>query len=163
MSSLQAIASPGTDHPLAVDVILRYNTLCSNNHVVLFCWILSHTRIKGNFEAKKGAKSALTQIPLPASDFTPSIKHYINNLWQGLWNSYPDNKLYKIHPTINIIPAKHVLIRKDPVIVNRLLIMHSYLTHIHLLTKDPPPTCNNCAYPLTIQHILTDCSICQHI
>ena len=96
-------------------------------------------------------------------DLYSHIKHYVNSLWQGLWNSYPDYKLYKIHPTINVIPAKHSLVRKDQVIINRLLIGHSRLTHVHLLTRDPPPTCNNCTHPLTIQHILTDCSKCQHI
>ena len=100
VSSLQA-----TDHPVALDIILRYNSLCSNNHAVIFCWIPGHRGIKDNFEADKATMSAstlpITQILLPASDFTPSIKHYISNLWQGLWNSYADNKLYQIRPTVN--------------------------------------------------------------
>ena len=51
MSSLQAIASPGTVHPMVTDIILRYDSLCNNNHTIIFCWIPGHTGIKGNFEA----------------------------------------------------------------------------------------------------------------
>jgi len=53
--------------------------------------------------------------------------------------------------------------RKDQVLVNRLMIGHTRLTHSHLLSKEPPPMCTYCSTLLTVEHILTDCFHYQSI
>ena len=51
--------------------------------------------------------------------------------------------------------------RYDSVLLNRLRIGHSRLTH--LLYGDGPPTCQSCGIPLTVKHILVECSNLQAI
>jgi len=42
----------------------------------------------------------------------------------------------------------------DSLLLNRLQIGHSRLTHSYLLSGDDPPTCQSCGIPLTIKHVL---------
>jgi len=48
-------------------------------------------------------------------------------------------------------------LRRDAVIVNRLKIGHSRLTHSYLVSGDDKPTCTKCDAVLTVKHILLDC------
>ena len=47
--------------------------------------------------------------------------------------------------------------RRDAVIINRLKIGYSRLTHSYLLSGDDQPTCTKCDAVLTVKHILLDC------
>jgi len=51
-----------------------------------------------------------------------------------------------------------VLSRRDAVVINRLRIGHTRLTHLHLLTGEDQPTCQFCRLPLTVNHILLECA-----
>jgi len=153
-------------YPLARNIILLFNNLINSNHNIIFCWIPGHSRIKGNIAANNAAKSTttlpITHLSLPASDFFPCIKKHINHRWQTLWQSFPNNKLYKIHSSISTIPPIHSFNRKDQVLINRLMIRHTRLTHSHL-SKERPPMCTCCSTLLTVEHILTNCSHYQTI
>jgi len=100
---------------------------------------------------------------LPASDFFPCVKKHINHRWQTLWQSFPNNKLYKIHSSIDTIPPINSFNCKDQVLINRLMNGHTRLSHFHLLSKEPPPMCIYCSTLLTVEHILTNCSHYQTI
>ena len=47
--------------------------------------------------------------------------------------------------------------RYDSVLINRLRIGHSRLTHSHSLCGDDPPTCQLCGLPVSVRHILVEC------
>jgi len=47
--------------------------------------------------------------------------------------------------------------RYDSVLLIRLRLGHSRLTHSYLLCGDDPPTCQTCGIPLTVKHILVEC------
>ena len=47
--------------------------------------------------------------------------------------------------------------RYDSILLNRLRIGQSRLTHSYLLSGDDPPTCRSCRIPLTVKHILVEC------
>jgi len=47
--------------------------------------------------------------------------------------------------------------RYDSVLINRLRIGHSQLTHTHILCGDDPPTCQLCGLPVSVRHILVEC------
>jgi len=50
---------------------------------------------------------------------------------------------------------KHVY--RDSVLLNRLRIGHTRLTHSFLLSGDDLPECGTCQCPLTVKHILVEC------
>jgi len=71
----------------------------------------------------------------------------------------PKQKLYKIFTKFQHFPPLHQSYsRKEQVIINRLIIGHTHLTHSYLLNKEQPPNCNYCKSLLTVEHILTSCS-----
>jgi len=62
MSSLQAVASKRMEHPIILDIFIHYNNLLSKNHNLIFCWIPSHSGIKGNTRADQEAQLALNYL-----------------------------------------------------------------------------------------------------
>ena len=113
--------------------------------------------------ADLAAKSAQTlnidtHFRVPYTDLKVKTKEYINQKWQNFWDKYPNNKLYKVKPIIgnwNMCPVK--LNRKEEVILTRLHIGHTKLTHSYLLLGEEQPECIPCQSPLTVKHILTEC------
>ena len=94
---------------------------------------------------------------MPYSDFKPLISSYVNSRWQQHWNSETSNKLHSIQPTIKPVVFCR-LPRRDEVLIHRLRVGHTYLTHSHLLHRENPPECDVCRLPLTVEHILITCS-----
>ena len=84
------------------------------------------------------------------------IGQYVRDLWQREWDLAVHNKLHAIKPTIGGQSATYRS-RKEQVILDRLRIGHTRLTHSFLLKGEPPPECTTCECQLTIQHILVDC------
>ena len=70
------------------------------------------------------------------------------------WNSAANNKLHAIYPTVGKCAQNNVVSRRDAVIIKRLNIGHSRLTHSYLLSGEDQPTCD---IVLTVKHMLLDC------
>jgi len=66
--------------------------------------------------------------------------------------------LHSIYPTVGIVKHSKNISRYDSVLLNRLRIGHSRLTHSYLLSGDDSPTCQSCRIPLTVKHILVECA-----
>ena len=49
-------------------------------------------------------------------------------------------------------------LEQEEMVLSRLRIGHSYVTHSHILRGEPPPLCEHCREPLTIKHILIECT-----
>jgi len=117
--------------------------------------------ILGNEKADSAAKSALslpvTRMKLPATGMYPRITKLIFDEWQEVWNCCAGNKLHAIRPNIGDYKQKTCLSRRDTVLVNRLHIGHTHLTHSYLLSGDDLPECGTCQCPLTVKHILVEC------
>jgi len=64
----------------------------------------------------------------------------------------------EIYPTVGIVKHSENMSCCDSVLLNWLRIGHSRLTHSYLLSGDDPPTCQSCRIPLTIKHILVECT-----
>ena len=108
------------------------------------------------------AKSALclsvsSSQKIPYLDLKPLISNYVSKSWQESWNAEINNKLHRIQLVIKPLVLKH-LPRRDEIIIHRLRVGHTYLTHSHLLHGEPPPVCDICHLPLTVEHILLSCS-----
>ena len=76
--------------------------------------------------------------------------------WQEVWNCCAGNKLHAIRPTVGYCKQKTCLSRCDIVLLNRLRIGHTRLTHFFLLSGDELPECGTCQCPLTVKHILVE-------
>ena len=76
--------------------------------------------------------------------------------YMGLLRGY--NKLHSIYPTVDTVKHSKNMSRYDSVLLNRLRIGHSHLTHSYLLYGDGSPACQSCGIPLTVKHILVECS-----
>ena len=78
-------------------------------------------------------------------------------MWQREWDTAVNNKLHATKPLIGEQPFAYRSIRRDEVVLSRLKLGNSYLTHSYLLKGEPPPECVTCCFRLTISHILVDC------
>ena len=159
-SALQALANKRVEHPIIRRILM--SLMMAEDKEILYCWIPGHVDIDGNekadFFAKKALSKAITQHPIPHSDFKQTISDFIFDGWQTQWNECENNKLHAILPII-----KHNLLlkpksRKDETVIHRCLIGHTRLTHRHLLVAERAPTCNKCQAPLTVKHILLECN-----
>jgi len=112
-------------------------------------------------DAAAAARSALslpvTRMKLPASGVYPRITKRIFDEWQEVCNCCAGNKSCAIRPTVGDCKQTTCLSRRDSVLLNRLHIGHTRLTHSFLLTGDDLPECGTCQCPLTVKHILVEC------
>ena len=80
----------------------------------------------------------------------------INSLWQIFWDFCDTSELYSIQNKVNI-PYNFNLKRSDQIVISRIRIGLSKLTHIHVLKKEQPK-CIFCDCPSTLHHIFLECS-----
>ena len=164
-SALQALLSKW-DHP-TVQAIMRFLVFLHTVYIKLlcFCWLPSHMGISGNERADSAAKAALQKdVSNCLISYTDAyqyisqyISYYVRDMWQREWDTAVNNKLHATKPLIGVQPSAYRSVRRDEVVLSRLRLGHSYLTHSYLLKGEPPPECVTCNYRLTISHILVDC------
>jgi len=125
-------------------------------------WIPGHTGIRGNELADEAAKAALSStvstMKCPASDFIPELNMHYREVWQAEW----DDKLHSVKPQLGYCSVTH-LSRRDAVILRRLRIGHTRVTHKYLLFGDSQPLCDKCQCSLTVKHILLECCSIKHV
>ena len=142
-------------------LLLKHHEI-SSSKTVIYCWIPSHIGIYGNEKVDKNAKESLnldqTDFKIPFNNFKPIINKYIFNKWQSLWNETCFNKLKEIEPVVNHHRTVPKLSRRDEIILARLRIGHTRLTHSYLLKREEQPYCIGCDTPFTVRHFLLDCA-----
>jgi len=150
MSSLQALNGFKLELDLIQKILKDYSHLTVIGKTVMLCWISSHVNIPGNEKADCAAKSALSvpNVRFPAYDLAPRVLKFCLKEWQDIWDACQGNKLYGIYPnvdkvvhsctankyrvikpTIDGYQYKSSLSRRDAVLINRLRIGHTRLTH----------------------------------
>ena len=126
-SVLLALQNRDTSSPLITKLLNKLNTLSKNNNII-FTWIPSHISIQGNEKADKAAKKPLQidmcKSKIPYTDLKPTIKKFISDKWQKSWDNQTQNKLHEIQEAIGY---------RREVILARLRIGHTHITHSHLL------------------------------
>ena len=161
-SVLQAIEHFNTAQPIIIEILEWIYLIESRGSNISLCWSPAHVGIKGNERADSLAKAAtsnpsIVNCPIPASDMFPVIKSAVINAWQFSWE-LENQKMKEI--TNSVHPWKYFsLPRKYEVILSRLRIGHTKLTHSFLMNGDPQPFCDDCLVPLTVRHIMIECPI----
>ena len=75
--------------------------------------------------------------------------------WQFFWD-LENQKMSEIAKSVR--PWKYYpMVRKHEVILARLRIGHSRLTHGFLMCRGPQPFCEDCIVPLTVRHLIIEC------
>ena len=163
-SAIEAITSYHPRNALVANIQYLLNKLIDKRMSIVLCWIPAHIGLQGNEKADKAAKEAVT-FPklvehLPIEDVIIYIKIFINNKWQEEWQNYPPhNKLREIKETVKAWKSSIQSKRHEEVVLARLRIGHTNITHSFLMCTphEPPPFCNTCQVHLTVKHILVDC------
>ena len=105
LSVLSSLENKNLDNPLVVNLLHKLHWLSIAHKTICFCWIPSHIGIRGNETADVTAKESLDfniTSQVPYTDLKPHINSFIANKWQERWSSCPDNKLFKIMPTLGV-------------------------------------------------------------
>ena len=161
LSVLLSLHNKKSDNPLILKLLQKFHHLSCAHKTVHFCWIPSHIGIRGNKAADVAAKESLSQdiiaSQVPYTDLKPHINSFIANKWQERWSSCPDNKLFKIKPTLGVWPSGFRNSRKEEVVLSRLRIGHTYFTHSYILRQEDPPECTACQEIYSVIHVLIDC------
>ena len=109
----------------------------------------------------KQAKTSLSLEPasfkISFSNFKPSINKYILEEWQTSWNNSIGNKFLDIKPTIGEYQSVVRNIRKEEVVLARLRLGHTRVTHSYLLQGEEQLQCVGCDAPFTVRHFLLEC------
>ena len=160
-SALQSLEVFNPDHPLVLK-ILQWLFLhqCRGNQIS-FCWVPAHVGVQGNERADQLAKEAARdmvprQCSIPYRDFFTEISWKIKHIWQQQWDNVGRNKMKEI--TSNIKPWTYYMMpRKWEVILCRLRIGHTRVTHGYLMSGENEPYCDDCLVPKTVKHLLVEC------
>ena len=107
--------------------------------------------------AKESLNLDITASQVPYTDLKCHINHFISNKWQERWSSCPDNKLFKIKPTLGVWPPGFRNSRKEEVVLSRLRICHIYFSHSYILRQEEAPECTVCQEIYSVRHVLINC------
>ena len=160
LSVLKAMNHTSSKNPQIQKLLEKCHELLAFKEIAL-CWIPSHIGIQGNEMVDKQAKTSLslepTSFKIPFSNFKPSINKYILEEWQTSWNNSIGNKLLDIKPTIGEYQSVVRNIRREEVVLARLRLGHTRVTHSYLLQGEEHPQCVGCDAPFTVRHFLLEC------
>ena len=162
-SALIAVNNSFSPLPLVREIHWWIRLLSSRGKSVLFCWTPAHVGIKGNESADREAKAVVqTDNPIPSfclphRDYYSHFSSILRDRWQDSWYNVAGNKLRSIKSSVSVWNTSCRRDRHLEVVLARLRIGHTKLTHQHLMNGDPLPYCDGCIVPLTVHHILTEC------
>ena len=160
LSVLKAMNHTSSKNPQIQKLLEKCHELLAYKEIVLCC-IPSYIGIQGNETVDKQAKSSLslepTSFKITFSNLKPSINKYILEEWQTSWNDSIGNKLLDIKPTIGEHQSVVRNIREEEVVLARLRLGHTRVTHSYLLLGEEQPQCVGCDVPFTVRHFLLVC------
>ena len=114
-------------------------------------------QILKTLEIQETTYEELLNIPLPARKASSVMVHAIYKQWNHEWISSKHTLLHNARKDIyTIYPSKN-LKRQEQVLITRMLISHSALTHSHIYKKEEPRYCETCNVRCTLEHIIVNC------
>ena len=152
-----------SDHPMLRKILHGVDDLHRQDRIVRFCWVPSRINIPDNEKADAATKEAARRpeefIPIYYKDWNASIEHKMKKRWTSQWMN-SGSRLLDIAAKPGDLEVRYTN-RRDEVVLNRVRVGHSFITHGYLMDNDVPdvpPICNVCnEAQLTIKHILLMC------
>ena len=90
-------------------------------------------------------------------DWYPVIKSRVKSKWNEEWSNIRHNKLRTIKEFAGPWPSSNSEKRKESIILTRLRIGHTKVTHQYLMERGLQPYCLDCIVPLTVMHFIAEC------
>jgi ribonuclease HI len=161
LSSLQAMdSSTSLSHPVCGQLLDKISDLSKHKNIT-FTWVPSHVGIAGNELADIAAKDALNLEIQPNTgvtkmDLTTTAKRRSKDKWNQIWEN-SNNIMTTFKKTTERWRTTEQLNRRQQVILSRLRMCHTRITHSYHIEKTNRPVCETCQADLTVPHILFDC------
>ena len=164
LSSLHSLTDPYTTNPLTQRIRLTLLSLNSINSHITFIWIPGHIGLHEHDAVDRAAKQATffpkvtDRTQLPVSDYKNHYRSLILKSWHTYWSNQTSNKLLRIKKAPVPWKSSFRKSKREEVILSRLRIGHSKITHSHLLSPDNPhpASCPHCLHEnLTVDHIFS--------
>lgn len=163
LSAIQKCTNTEDTSPISGNIRQIYHDLIMDGFEIKIVWIPSHQGIPGNDMADKKAKMSLryehmTEVKVHYSEYYSQIKKcmwkYIDKKWQ---RHTPPTNLKMIKKQTVEWMSSYRENRRDEVILARLRLGHTRLTHRHLMEREAPPICDECDVRVTVEHVLLHC------
>ena len=167
LSSIQSISNIYSQDPLLHLIFSTLYKITNLGKNVIFCFVPSHLGIEGNDQADAAAllasgREIIDDDRIRPSDIKCFIKTSLKSFWHNIW-SKTNSKLREIKSSVtswfSSSSSTFSISRHHSVVLARLRIGHTRLTHSYLLTKSPSPLCSHCNSLLSVEHFLLSCPL----
>ena len=163
LSSLQAMQDPYSPNPIVQRIHVLLHSLSSSLSSFTFLWIPGHIDLPQHDAVDLAAKQSLLFTTIthpflsPAYDLKTYYRSFINTSWHKIWYSQPLNKLRSIKKIPTPWSSSNRPSRHEEIIISRLRIGHTRLTHSYLLLGlHSPPSCQYChTEEITVPHFFS--------
>jgi len=163
-SALEAIQHYNSSHPIVNDILSWLIRLAARRKNIRFCWVPAHVGVTGNELADSAARrvstsnSEIYNASLPHRDYYAAIRKSCRQHWAASWTDTNEaNKLRSIKDSVTPWRSSYQANRRIEIMLARLRIGHTRLTHKYLMERGEPPQCETCQTQLTVRHILAEC------
>ena len=161
-SAVIALTSQSREHPILVDILELYHMNWRDGIRCTVVWIPGHSGIAGNVLADYWAKKAhlkerTTPVKMSYREHIPRVKECISKRFAKEWEEYRPTQLKHIKPLTDHWKSCHRKNRTEEVILCRLRLGHTVLTHSYIIDHTLPPICDTCDDDLDVSHLLLHC------
>ena len=163
LSVTTALQNSDSDHPTIVHILETMHHLIASGHIITLAWIPGHCSITGNEAADVQAKMAVETgnvctVRFGYQEYVPVLKSAVRDLFNKLWVEYrPGTALKAIKSVTGKWETSSRPNRREEIILCRLRLGHTRLTHSYIMDRESRPICDRCQCPCTVQHLLIEC------